>query len=132
MTTTYSISEAAQQSGLSAHTLRWYERIGLISRVARGGDGRRRFGANDMAWLNLLVRLRSTGMPVEQMARYAALVRTGAGTEAERLEILTEHRERVKAALEAQLDCLAVIDRKIDNYRTVLCGTSGEEKQCER
>ncbi|MDX6417914.1 MAG: hypothetical protein QOG28_2534, partial [Trebonia sp.] len=65
--TTWSISEAAGKCGLSQHTLRWYERIGLIGPVARGTDGRRRFSDADLDWLTLITRLRETGMPVGDM-----------------------------------------------------------------
>jgi DNA-binding transcriptional MerR regulator len=121
----YSIQEAAEESGLTAHTIRWYERIGLLDRVPRGSDGRRRFGAGDLEWLELLVKLRRTGMPVADMVRYAELVRAGAGTE-ERLALLSEHRERVVAAMAAQRDCLEFLDYKIDLYRGRLA--SGEEE----
>jgi DNA-binding transcriptional MerR regulator len=77
--TTWSIGEAAEKCGLSRHTLRWYERIGLLGSIARGGDGRRRFSDSDLDWLSLLTKLRATGMPVRDMQRYAELVRSGAG-----------------------------------------------------
>jgi DNA-binding transcriptional MerR regulator len=62
-----SISETANISGLSAHTLRYYERIGLLDAVDRGPDGRRRFRAADLAWLSFLTRLRTTGMSIRGM-----------------------------------------------------------------
>jgi DNA-binding transcriptional MerR regulator len=113
--TTWSISEAAGKCGLSQHTLRWYERIGLIGPVARGTDGRRRFSDGDLDWLTLITRLRETGMPVSDMQRYAELVRAGTG-EAERLELLKRHREEVRRALAAQRDCLELLNSKIDSY----------------
>lgn len=116
MTAAYSIRAAARESGLSAHTIRWYERIGLLDRVPRGSDGRRRFGSEDLEWLEMLVKLRRTGMPVAEMTRYVELVRGGAGIE-ERLALLGKHRERVLAALAAQRECLEFLDYKIDLYR---------------
>jgi DNA-binding transcriptional MerR regulator len=113
--TTWSISEAAEKCGLSQHTLRWYERIGLVGPVTRDGDGRRRFSDADLDWLTLITRLRETGMPVSDMRRYAELVRSGAG-EAERLELLKRHREEVRRALAAQRECLKRLDSKIDSY----------------
>jgi DNA-binding transcriptional MerR regulator len=77
--TTWTIGEAAEKCGLSQHTLRWYERVGLLARIERGGDGRRRFSDADLDWLSLLAKLRATGMPVREMRRYAELVRSGAG-----------------------------------------------------
>jgi DNA-binding transcriptional MerR regulator len=113
--TTWSISQAAEKCGLSQHTLRWYERIGLVGPVARGADGRRRFSDGDLNWLTLITRLRETGMPVRDMQRYAELVRSGAG-EAERLDLLKRHREEVRRALAAQRDCLKLLNSKIDVY----------------
>ena len=65
--TTWSIGEAAAKCGLSQRTLRWYERIGLLANIERGGDGRRRFSEGDLEWLSLLTKLRATGMPVRDM-----------------------------------------------------------------
>ena len=113
------IREVAEKVGLSEHTLRWYERIGLLDRIERGPDGRRRFGEKDLDWILLLTRLRATGMPVKDMQRYAELVRAGAG-EQERLELLSEHRSRVRAALVAQEECLQMLDTKIRIYRRAL------------
>ena len=74
--TTWTIGEAAEKCGLSQHTLRWYECVGLLARIERGGDGRRRFSDADLDWLSLLAKLRATGMPVREMRRYAELVRS--------------------------------------------------------
>ena len=112
----WSIGEAAQKCGLSPHTLRWYERIGLLGDIARGTDGRRWFSEADMDWLLLLTKLRATGMSVRDMQRYARLVRSGAG-EPERLELLQRHRELVVQALAEQQECLRLLDRKITIYR---------------
>ncbi|HEX7162789.1 MAG TPA: MerR family transcriptional regulator [Trebonia sp.] len=113
--TTWSIGEAAAKCGLSPHTLRWYERIGLVGPVAKGGDGRRRYSDADLDWLSLITRLRETGMPVSDMQRYAELVRSGAG-QAERLELLKRHRAEVRRALAAQRETLKLLDSKIDTY----------------
>ena len=120
--TTWSIGEAAAKCGLSRHTLRWYERIGLLGAINRGGDGRRRFSDGDLEWLSLLTKLRATGMPVRDMQRYAELVRSGAG-QAERLELLTRHREQVRRDLAARRECLKLLDTKIDYYASCLAGT---------
>ena len=113
--TTWSIGQAAEKCGLSQHTLRWYERIGLLGPIERGGDGRRRFSDGDLDWLSVLTKLRATGMPVRDMQRYAELVRSGAG-EAERIELLKRHREEVRRALATQRECLKLLDMKISNY----------------
>jgi DNA-binding transcriptional MerR regulator len=107
----------ADRVGLSQDTVRWYERIGLLDRIPRGGDGRRRFGESDLEWLTLLTHLRATGMPVAQMLRYAELVRSGSG-EIDRLRLLEQHRERMNH-LRAELDaCRELLDTKISIYRS--------------
>ena len=113
--TTWSISQAADKCGLSQHTLRWYERIGLLGPVARDANGRREFSDSDLSWLALITKLRETGMPVSEMQRYAELVRSGGG-EAERLELLKRHREEVRRALAAERECLKLLNSKIDTY----------------
>jgi DNA-binding transcriptional MerR regulator len=127
--TTWSISEAAAKFDLSQYTLRWYERIGLVGPVARGGDGRRRYSDADLDWLSLIARLRETGMPVREMQRYAELVRSGAG-EAERLELLKRHRAEVRRALAAQRETLKLLDVKIDTYARRVRETGTPEQAC--
>jgi len=114
--TSWTTRQAAEKCGLSQHTLRWYERIGLLSRVDRTADGRRRFSDADLDWLMLIGKLRATGMPVREMQLYAGLVRSGAG-EQERVDLLEQHRERVRVALAEQQECLALLDTKIGIYR---------------
>jgi DNA-binding transcriptional MerR regulator len=113
--TTWSTSEAAEKCGLSQHTLRWYERIGLLGPIVRASDGRRRFTDQDLDWLAVITKLRDTGMPVKDMQRYAGLVRSAAGEE-ERLELLRRHRAEVRRALARQRECLKLLDYKIDLY----------------
>ena len=113
--TGWTTREAAEKCGLTQYTLRWYERIGLLDRIDRTADGRRRFSDADLDWLILLGRLRATGMPVRDMLRYAELVRSGAG-EQERADLLRRHRERVRQALLEQQECLKLLDTKIENY----------------
>ena len=117
--TTWTIGEAAGKCGLSQHTLRWYERIGLLGDIERGSDGRRRFSDGDLDWLSLLTKLRATGMPVRDMQRYAELVRSGAG-HAERLELLKRHREQVRRAIAVQRECLKLLDAKVSSYEARL------------
>jgi DNA-binding transcriptional MerR regulator len=127
--TSWTISQVAEKSGLSAHTLRWYERIGLLDRIERGPDGRRRFSDTDLDWLVLLNNLRTTGMSVRDMQRYAELVRSGGG-EAERMALLEQHRELVLQSLAQQEECLRVLDRKIKTYRRRLVGAEGAAAEC--
>lgn len=124
--TGWTTREAAEKSGLSQHTLRWYERIGLLQRVERGPDGRRRFSDDDLNWLVLISKLRATGMTVRDMQCYAELVRSGSG-EQQRLELLQRHRAVVMQAIADRQECLQLLDNKINFYR----GKIREEHACE-
>ncbi|MFG2889256.1 MerR family transcriptional regulator [Streptomyces sp. NPDC048248] len=112
----YTISEVAGHTGLSAHTLRWYERIGLMPHVDRTHTGQRRFTNRDLDWLSLVTKLRLTGMPVADMVRYAEMVRVGESTFAAREALLTAHREDVRQRIAELQSTLDVLDYKIDIY----------------
>src|SRR5579862_6788771 len=112
--------QAAEQSGFSLDTLRYYERIGLLDDIGRAPSGHRRFREEDLEWLGVLRCLRDTGMPIAQMRRYAELARGGETTLAERLTLLIEHDDQVReriAALEAER---AHLREKIGWYRSQL------------
>lgn len=110
------IGELAKRSGLSAHTIRYYERIGLLPYADRDRSSRRDYDASILAWIDFLGRLKTTGMPIREMLRYAALRERGVGTEAERRALLEQHRERVRARLADLEACLLVLDTKIAGY----------------
>jgi DNA-binding transcriptional MerR regulator len=113
----YTVSEVSAQTGLSAHTLRWYEQVGLLDPVHRDAAGRRRYSEDDLGRLSFLLKLRSTGMPVRDMIRFVELSRleNDAGV-AEKLQILIDHRERVLTQINALQEDLKVIEFKIDIY----------------
>jgi DNA-binding transcriptional MerR regulator len=111
-----SIAEVAERTGLTRHTLRYYERDGLMLEVGRDDSGHRRYSERDLGWLELITKLRSTGMPVREVRRYAELVRAGDGNEDERLALLRVHRERVRVQLAALAAHLDAIDMKIGYY----------------
>lgn len=111
------IAEVAARTGLTAHTLRYYERDGLmLGSVDRAASGHRRYSDQDLTWIEMITRLRLTGMPIRDVRRYAALVRAGDGNEAERLDLLKHHRERVEAQLAQITAHLRAIDHKIGIY----------------
>lgn len=112
-----SIAQMAQHFGVSAHTLRYYERAGLLAPVHRDAGGRRQYAQHDMAWLAFLMRLRATGMPIREMRRYAQARAAGDTTLAERLALLTVHREAVAAQLASLQDNLTALDSKLAWYR---------------
>jgi DNA-binding transcriptional MerR regulator len=113
-----SIAEAARRTGVSVHTLRYYERAGLVvTAVDRTVGGRRRYHQLDLDWIVICTRLRATGMPIRTIRRYAELVSAGPGNEQERLTLLEAHRAEVTAKLARTRENLKLIDHKIDVYR---------------
>jgi DNA-binding transcriptional MerR regulator len=112
------IAEAARRTGVSAHTLRYYERAGLVvTRVDRTSGGRRRYRQLDLDWIKVCTKLRATGMPIKVIRRYAELVGAGRGNEAERLALLEAHRGEVLRRLAELEENLRLIDHKIGVYR---------------
>ena len=112
----FTIAEVAEQTGLTAHTLRYYERAGLLDPPERDWNGHRRYSERDVGMLRLLTRLRATGMPIADMRRYAQLCRVGPGTFDERRELLEEHRRQVVHRIAELQHDLALIDYKIGVY----------------
>ncbi|GAA2383870.1 MerR family transcriptional regulator [Catellatospora methionotrophica] len=119
----YTPSETSRRSGFSLDTLRYYERIGLLSEIDRTPGGQRVFSDDDLGWLGLLRCLRDTGMPINQMCRFAELARTGEQSIADRVELLRAHAaaaEEQMALLERQYGHLR---EKIRYYESVLAET---------
>jgi DNA-binding transcriptional MerR regulator len=113
-----SIAEAARRTGVSVHTLRYYERAGLVvTPVDRTHSGRRRYHDEDLKWISICTKLRATGMPIKAIRRYAQLVSAGPGNEQDRLALLEAHRADVTAKLAEVAESLKLIDHKIDVYR---------------
>jgi DNA-binding transcriptional MerR regulator len=113
-----SISEAAERTALSTHTLRYYEREGLmIGGVDRASSSHRRYSEADISWVQFLTKLRSTAMPIARVREYVDLVRLGEVSTPSRLELLLAHRESVIAQLDEMTHSLAAIDYKIATYR---------------
>jgi DNA-binding transcriptional MerR regulator len=117
------ISDAAEATGLTTHTLRYYERAGLmLDRVERAPSSHRRYTEAEIQWVTLLTRLRATGMPIRRIREYAELVREGGGNEQERLALLEAHRDAVLEQLDAMRRNLEAIEHKIEIYRDCCAG----------
>ena len=115
------IEQVAGRTGLSAHTLRYYERIGLLDPVGRATSGHRRYAAKDLAWIDFLTRLRATGMPIRHMQEFAALRRQGDTTIARRRVLLEVHQQMVQKHIEELQQNQQAITRKIETYhRSIL------------
>lgn len=112
------IAEAAVRTGVSVHTLRYYERAGLvITDVSRTEGGRRRYHRVDLDWIRVCTKLRAAGMPIRTIRRYAELVADGHGNEEERLALMEAHRADVTARIAELQQNLELIEHKIGVYR---------------
>jgi DNA-binding transcriptional MerR regulator len=114
----HTISQVAEATGLSTHTLRYYERAGLmLAAVERGSSTHREYSDADVGWVTFLTKLRSTSMPIARVREYVELVRAGDATTLDRLELLQRHRITVQAQLEEMTRALEAIDYKIGLYQ---------------
>ncbi|WP_075259182.1 MerR family transcriptional regulator [Herbaspirillum camelliae] len=118
MTTSLTIAQAAQATGLSVHTLRYYERIGLLDPVERRDNHHRRYTQEDLDWIAFLKKLKATGLPVRAMLRYAELRRAGNTMESvsQRKALLQAHTLCVQHTLAELQDNLAVLQHKLVLY----------------
>jgi DNA-binding transcriptional MerR regulator len=111
------IQQAAALTGLSAHTLRYYERVGLLDPVDRAPSRHRRYSTADLAWIEFLNRLRATGMPIRQMQQFAALRRQGDRTAHQRRVLLEAHQQAVEERLHELAAALRAIEEKVQIYK---------------
>jgi len=123
--TTYTIQEVSEATDLPSSTLRYYEEMGLLEPIERAANGHRRYTAFDLRRVNLIKKLRLTGMSIDTMRDFVALYRGGSSTARERREILEAHRLTVQARVDELLETIGFIDYKIGLYQN-------EEKAHER
>lgn len=114
------IQQVAEATGLSIHTLRYYERVGLIHPIGRAGNTHRRYTADDIGWIDFLNKLRSMGMSIQEMQHYSELQRQGDQTLSQRLEMLKMLRQNVETHIDELYEHLKVIRYKIDLYQDIV------------
>lgn len=114
------IQEAADETGVSAHTLRYYERIGLLAPVGRGSGGHRRYSEADVGSIRFLSMLRATGMPIRDMTEFVTLTRAGDHTIPWRVDVLNKHRDSLRSRMANDATHLEALDRKIAIYEGIL------------
>jgi DNA-binding transcriptional MerR regulator len=130
VTTSLSIGQVAERTGLSVHALRFYEHQGIFANpVRRGPGGRRVYSQDDVEWLTVCIILRAAGMPLPAIRRYADLVREGTGNEEERLTLLREHQDHVTTQIGRLTQCLDLIRFKVGVYEDLL-GQRGADDRC--
>src|SRR5690349_2481368 len=110
------IQQVAEATGLSVHTLRYYERIGLIHSIGRAQNTHRRYTMDDIGWINFLNKLRATGMSIQQMQDYATLQRMGDESLLQRVEMLKAVERKVEDHINELQHHLELIRYKIDLY----------------
>lgn len=113
----YSIGEFSRLTGLGVHTLRYYEHEGLIL-PGRGAGNRRRYSDRDAAWIAFIKRLKDTGMPIQDIRRYAELRATGDATVSARMEMLIAHRAALNEQIRQLQEHKERLDEKISFYHS--------------
>jgi DNA-binding transcriptional MerR regulator len=111
-----SIQQVCEKTGLTAHTLRYYEKEGLLTGVARSTGGFRQYSDEDMEWLGLVCCLKNTGMPLQEIARFVRLAHEGDCTLEERVELLKDHREKLISRMEEMQRYLDKITWKVNFF----------------
>lgn len=111
------VDQTTKETGMSADTLRYYERIGLITDIARAKNGHRRYSDADIVWILFLKQLRATGMPIAQMKVFAELRRGGDRTVTERREMLEDYRQNLVSQVDLIMDFMSLIDLKIARHK---------------
>ena len=124
----YSIQQVCEKTGLTAHTLRYYEKEGLLTGVARSTGGFRQYSDEDMEWLGLVCCLKNTGMPLQEIARFVRLAHEGDCTLEERVELLKDHREKLISRMEEMQRYLDKITWKVNFFSGKLQDYREEKK----
>ena len=114
---TYGIQDVAEEMGMSTHTLRYYEKIGLLRSIKRAENGRRLYTEEDLGWVYWLKLLRESGMSIQVMKRYVEITLAGDHTIDERCMILEEHRNRLYAQIEKLQGYLGRLEQKVEFYQ---------------
>ena len=125
----YSIQDVSNKTGLSTHTLRYYEKEGLISDVERSQGGFRQYTDEDLESLGLICCLKNTGMSIQEIARFVQLTHEGDHTLEERVELLREHRERVLERMAEMQEHLDKVTWKLNFFTEKLKAYQAEQKK---
>ena len=125
----YSIQDVSNKTGLSTHTLRYYEKEGLISDVERSQGGFRQYTDEDLERLGLIRCLKNTGMSIQEIARFVQLTHEGDHTLEERVELLREHRERVLERMAEMQEHLDKVTWKLNFFTEKLKAYQAEQEK---
>lgn len=120
------IAEVSKEYGISADTLRYYERIGLLPPIPRNSNGNRDYREEDCRWVKFIKCMRSAGLSIESLIEYVTLFQQGTATAAARKAILQEQRQLIIAKIEDMQNTLQYLDQKLNHYEDHVLKT--EEK----
>ena len=120
------IAEVSRQYGISADTLRYYERVGLIPPVNRNKSGIRDYTERDCRWVEFIKCMRGAGIQIEALIEYVSLFQQGDSTHEARKQILMEQRDQLRERLEEMQSTLDRLNRKIDNYDSIMRPAEGQ------
>ena len=124
-----SIGELARLTGLSTHTLRFYEAAGVLKPIGRAANGHRRYQPNDVLWLEFVLKLKVTGMPLAEIKQYAQLREQGEKTMTPRMTMLKLHRQHLVAKMAELAECASALDDKIAIYRKLIAKATAKQKR---
>lgn len=111
------ISEVASHSGLSIHTLRFYEKEGLLTNISRNDSGRRVYSELDLIWIQWIQRLKSTGMSLEDIKKFSVLRSSGDSSITDRKNMLIAHAKKLKTDIQRLKDELDIVEYKVEAYQ---------------
>ncbi|ACD23050.1 MerR family transcriptional regulator [Clostridium botulinum] len=121
----YTIKEVAEKYNLSVHTLRYYEKEGLLPFIERNKQGNRIFSDKDLEWLNIICCLKNTNMPIAKIKEYVDLCIEGPETICKREDMLLKHKIYIESEIENFNSYLRVVDNKINHYikeqKSIIC-----------
>ena len=123
----YTIQEVCEKTGLSAHTLRYYEKEGLLTDIGRSQGGFRQYSDENLEWLGLICCLKNTGMPLQEIAHFVRLAHEGDCTLEERVELLKEHREKIMERMDETQQYLDKITWKVNFFSEKLQAGQAQE-----
>jgi DNA-binding transcriptional MerR regulator len=123
----YTIGEIAETTGLSIHTLRYYEKEGIMPSVKRNDSGIRIYEKTDLEVLQFICCLKETGMPVIDIKKFVNLLVQGDHTIEHRIDLLLKQKENVQSQVDQLMSYIQMLDRKVQLYKTIL----GNENECQ-
>ncbi|MFB5676907.1 MerR family transcriptional regulator [Paenibacillus terreus] len=122
----YSINEVAAMCDVTAHTLRFYDKEGLLPFVGRNGAGNRIFSERDLGIVKFICCLKNTGMPIKEIKKYIEMAMAGEETAETRRDMILEHRKEVLRQIDELKKSLTILDLKVAFYDSYKDGFHGE------